>query len=210
MAYNLDLSALLVDASGPVVGVPIIFYGALSSAGSLSEIGTANTDSTGTATITAQVSSAGTYNFEADFVGDSSDLPSKAVATFTINVTPPPPTLGSIELAEAPATVGLGGSMTFTATCYDTSGNPMAGIEPVLSTGQAFPASDSSGVTSLLVAAGTAGTFTFSASSGSIASNDVTVVVTTKPPSKTWIIGAVATAGAVLLPVILTGGKKRR
>ena len=209
MAYKLDLSAVLVDSSGPVVGVPITFYGALSSAGSLSEIGTADTDSTGTAMITAEVSSGGTYNFEADFAGDSADLESKATATFTITVTPPPPALSSIHLSEAPATVGLGGSMTFTATCYDTSGNPMPGVEPILSAGQAFPASDSSGVTSISIPAGTAGTFTFSAVAGSIASNDVTVVVTTKPPSRTWIVGVAATAGAILLPVILTGGKKR-
>jgi len=80
------LTAVLKDSAGnPLANKTISFAYKQSAATTWTNAGTANTDSTGTASVTVTVATPGTYDFKASFDGDSQyDATEASVTNYTV------------------------------------------------------------------------------------------------------------------------------
>jgi len=83
---QVQLIAVLKDSSGnPLSGKAIDFQHKLSTATTWTDDGTANTDSTGTATMTIALAVPNTYDFQVSFAGDSQyEASSASVTNYTV------------------------------------------------------------------------------------------------------------------------------
>jgi len=76
------LTAVLRDSAGnPLSGRTISFAYKLSTATAWTSAGTANTDATGTASVTVMLTTPNTYDFRASFAGDAQYDASEATVT---------------------------------------------------------------------------------------------------------------------------------
>ena len=80
------LTAVLKDSAGnPLSGKSISFSYKQSEATTWTDAGSANTDTSGTASVTVTVTTPGTYDFKADFAGDSQyEAATATVTNYTV------------------------------------------------------------------------------------------------------------------------------
>jgi hypothetical protein len=79
---QVKLTAVLKDsANNPLANKPIVFEYKASTATTWTSAGTANTDNSGTASVTVTLTAPGTYDFRASFAGDDQYEATEATVT---------------------------------------------------------------------------------------------------------------------------------
>ena len=149
------------------------------------------TGSNGSVSFSVSFPNIGTYSMLAQAGSISS-----SVVTVTVSSIPPPNLASLTLIATGSASILTGGSVPFTLTAVDSSGNLMSGVTiPILQNNASLETvtTGSNGLVNFSITFNAVGNFVIQAASGSVSSATVAVTVSSPPSLATIVLSSTAT-----------------